>query len=140
MRRVRCTVATPGQQHLHAYCTYMVVLQIHHESAHDLFSTKSHIFFKSPFSYICIYTTKEKKRTHSPLTTRKIYKEETPCCWEMRIEKGERTREKVQDSPPECLLNKYAESKSLHLFDVMSLFVSPPLQSTSCVSSMTFSS
>lgn len=64
---VRCTVATPGQRHLHAYCTYMVVLQIHQESVHDLFSTKSHsIFFKTPFSYIyTVKTTKEKK--HIPL-------------------------------------------------------------------------
>lgn len=26
-----CTVATAGQKHLHAYCTYMVVLRIHQE-------------------------------------------------------------------------------------------------------------
>ena len=28
---VGCTVATPGQRHLHAYCTYMEVLQIHQQ-------------------------------------------------------------------------------------------------------------
>ena len=41
----RCTVATPGQRHLHAYCTYMVVLQIHQESVHDLFFHKKPQFF-----------------------------------------------------------------------------------------------
>lgn len=77
---------------------YMVVLQIHRECVQDLFSTKSHslflfflLFFFKPRRFI--FTTKEKKRKNkhpSPLTTSKVYKVETPCCWEMRIEKEEK--------------------------------------------------
>lgn len=99
------------------------------------FPQKATVFlFKSPVFFniyilMYIYHQRKKKRTHSPLTTLKIYKVETPCCWEMRIEKGEKTREKVQVFPPKCLLNKSAESKRLHRFDLISLFISPSLQS-----------
>lgn len=107
MRRVECTVATPGQRHLHAYCTYMVVLQIHQECVHDLFSTKSHRFFFLNPIFLYIPPKKERKKkqkkTHSPLTTPKIYKVETPCCWELRIEKEARKNEKGPGFSPKCL-------------------------------------
>lgn len=50
-----------------------------------------------------IYHQKEKKpkREHIPpfSTTLKIYKVETPCCWEMRIEKGEKTQKRSRFCP-----------------------------------------
>lgn len=72
---VGCTVATPGQRHLHANCTYMVVLQIHQESVHDLFSTKCHRFFLKPYLYIYIFIyipPKKREKNTFPLTTLKV--------------------------------------------------------------------
>lgn len=59
-------------------------------------------FFLNPiliYRYIPPKRKKENQKTHSPLTTLKIQKVETPCCWEMRIEKEERKNEKVPVSP-----------------------------------------
>lgn len=50
----------------------------------------------------------------------------------MRIEKGEKTQEKVQifpPAPPKSLLNKSAELKRLHHCDLISLFISPSIAS-----------
>lgn len=125
VRRVRCTVATPGQRHLHAYCTYMVVLQIHQESVHDLFFHKKPQIFLKPHLFLYI-PPKKKKKTHSPLTTLKIYKVETPCCWEMRIEKEERKMKRSQVFP-QSVFKQICRVEKLHLFNIISFF--PSLQS-----------
>lgn len=96
------------------------------------FPQKATDFFKTP-SFLYIYIPPKKKKTHSPLTTLKIYKVKTPCCWEMRIEKKREKMKSSRISPQMSFFNKYAEFKSLHLFNLISLF-SLFITTSSCMS------
>lgn len=58
----------------------------------------------------------------------------------MRIRKGREEKWKGPGFPPKMSLNKYAELKSLHLFNLISLFLFPSLQSQHPLCHFIFSS